>query len=83
MPDDVRFTVDGEPVVVPRGATVAAALMRLAGVARRSVRGAPRGPLCGMGACHECRVTIDGEPHQRACLRVAADGLVVRTRSDA
>jgi D-hydroxyproline dehydrogenase subunit gamma len=82
MPDDVRLTVDGVRVAVPRGATVAAALMRLGGVARWSIRGAPRGPLCGMGACHECRVTIDGEPHQRACLRVATDGLVVGTGRD-
>ena len=27
---------------------------------RRSVTGEPRAPLCGMGVCAECRVTIDG-----------------------
>jgi NADPH-dependent 2,4-dienoyl-CoA reductase/sulfur reductase-like enzyme len=34
---------------------------------RQSVTGQPRGPLCGMGVCYECRVTIDGVPHRRSC----------------
>jgi aerobic-type carbon monoxide dehydrogenase small subunit (CoxS/CutS family) len=79
MPDDVRVLVDDAIIAVPAGSTVAAALMQAHGVARRSLRGALRGPLCGMGICHECRVTIDGVPHQRACMRLAADGLVIRT----
>ena len=79
MPDDVRLVVDGEPVTVAAGATVAAALMQRGGITRRSPGGELRGPLCGMGVCQECRVTIDGVPHQRACLRVAVDGQVVRT----
>jgi hypothetical protein len=32
-----------------------------------------------MGICQECRVTIDGHAHQRACLRLAADGQIVET----
>jgi predicted molibdopterin-dependent oxidoreductase YjgC len=80
MPDDVRLRIDGEVIVVPAGATVAAALLaRDGGAARRSVDGALRGPLCGMGVCQECRVTIDGERHQRACLRVAVEGLEILT----
>ena len=39
---------------------------------RSSVGGELRGPVCGMGVCYECRVTIDGIAHQRACLRVVA-----------
>jgi NADPH-dependent 2,4-dienoyl-CoA reductase/sulfur reductase-like enzyme len=34
---------------------------------RRSVRGQPRGPLCGMGVCFECRATVNGEPHRLTC----------------
>lgn len=34
---------------------------------RLSVTGEPRGPLCGMGICFECRATIDGKPHVRTC----------------
>ena len=60
--------VDGRPVSVPTGSSVAAAL-RIAdasgmGVARRSVRGEMRAPFCGMGICQECRVIVDG----RRCL---------------
>jgi predicted molibdopterin-dependent oxidoreductase YjgC len=80
MPDDVRLWIDGEQVTVPAGASVAAALFaRRAGAARRSVGGMPRAPLCGMGVCQECRVTIDGRPLERACLREATEGLQIVT----
>ena len=45
----------------------------------RSVTGEPRGPLCGMGICFECRATIDGMPHQRSCQILCAAGMEVRT----
>ncbi|KQW87082.1 hypothetical protein ASC94_27040 [Massilia sp. Root418] len=48
-------------------------------VTRRSVSGALRGPLCGMGVCHECRVTIDGRAHQLACQALCTPGMQVRT----
>jgi len=50
-----------------------------AAVTRRSVSGMLRGPLCGMGVCHECRVTIDGRAHQLACQAPCAPGMQVRT----
>ena len=31
-------------------------------------------PLCGMGICFECRVTIDGRAHVRSCQVPAAPG---------
>lgn len=72
------MVVNGRPVTVPAGSTVAAALA-LAGLAafRRSVRGEPRGPLCGMGACHECRVAVDGRAHRLACQTPCRDGMRV------
>ena len=36
-------------------------------VCRTSVTGEPRGPLCGMGICFECRTTVDGREHVRSC----------------
>jgi sarcosine oxidase subunit alpha len=76
----VTVSADGKSVRVPAGVTVAAALTDL-GVAafRRSASGEPRGPLCGMGTCYECRVTIDGVAHRRACLVPVADGMNVTT----
>ena len=80
MPDPIRLTVNGAPVVVPTGCTVAAAVL-IAGesATRRSVSGQPRGPLCGMGICFECRVTIDGVAHTRSCQTICRDGMEVRT----
>ena len=46
---------------------------------RRSVRGEARAPLCGMGICFECRVTIDGVAHCRSCQSVCRAGMEVLT----
>jgi len=76
----VTISADGRPVRVPAGVTVAAALLDLGVSAfRRSVSGDPRAPLCGMGTCYECRVTIDGLAHRRACLVIVAEGMHVMT----
>lgn len=73
----IELRVNGNAVRVADGATVAAAVA-IAGVAtRRSVGGEPRGPLCGMGICFECRVTIDGRAHERSCQIAARDGMEV------
>ena len=80
MPETVKLRVDGVSVEMPVGSMVAAAILQT-GVQgfRRSVTGEPRGPLCGMGICFECRVTIDGEQHSRSCQTVCRDGMDVRT----
>ena len=57
----------------------AAVALSGASLFRRSVTGEPRGPLCGMGICFECRVTIDGRPHCRSCQIPCASGMEVRT----
>ncbi|MBV9786479.1 MAG: FAD-dependent oxidoreductase, partial [Acidisphaera sp.] len=72
----IRF--DGEPLSALEGETVAAALSAAGIVAfRRTASGAPRGLHCGMGACFDCVVTIDGRTGQRACLTKVADGMSV------
>ena len=87
MPETVVFTFDGRRMQVPAGITLAAALEALdapgghSGPAplRRSVTGEPRGVLCAMGICFECRVTIDGRAHRRACMEIVRAGMDVRT----
>lgn len=76
----IMLEVDGKLLPVRPGVSVAAALWN-AGVTgfRRSVHGEPRAPLCGMGSCHECRVTIDGRLHQRACLFEVRPGMRIET----
>jgi predicted molibdopterin-dependent oxidoreductase YjgC len=73
----IVMTIDGARTQVSAGSSVAAAVMNAAVPARLSVSGQPRTALCGMGVCHECRVTIDGRAHQRACMTTVADGMVV------
>ena len=78
MTSRVRVIVDGASLEVTAGSSVAAALANAGLTLRRSVGGDARGALCGMGTCHECRVTIDGRPHQRGCMVTVADGMSVQ-----
>ena len=76
----LELTINGVNVSVKEDTTVAAAIL-ISGVAafRHSVTGQPRAPLCGMGICYECRVTINGEPHARSCQIVCRPGMQVTT----
>ncbi|WP_223436326.1 MULTISPECIES: 2Fe-2S iron-sulfur cluster-binding protein [unclassified Pseudomonas] len=77
MPD---LVLDGRTLWVAEGTTVAAALALAGdGCSRTSVSGQRRAPLCGMGICQECRVTIDGR-RRLACQTLCHDGMQVRTR---
>lgn len=75
----IVLMVNGTAMSVAPGTTVAAAVLMAGAPTRRSVTGEPRGPLCGMGICFECRVTIDGVPHQRSCQILCAPGMSVST----
>jgi predicted molibdopterin-dependent oxidoreductase YjgC len=76
----ITLRVDGRELAVEEGTALAAALWN-AGMHhfRTSVRGEPRGPLCAMGTCFECRVTVDGVAHRRSCLLPCRQGMVVET----
>lgn len=78
---EVHLSVDGHDVCVPAGTVVAAAIA-IAGVdaTRHSIRGEPRAPLCGMGICFECRVTIDDQPHCISCQLLCREGMRVVTQ---
>jgi len=76
----VTILINGRPHQVPRGTVLAAAIAEALGPAlRRSVSGQPRGPLCGMGVCMDCCVTVNGQPHVRSCLTLCEDAMEVRT----
>ena len=80
MPETVTVVVNGVSVNMPAGSMVSAAILKTGTTTfRRSVTGQPRGLLCGMGICFECRVTIDGEAHCRSCQTICKDGMDVRT----
>jgi succinate dehydrogenase/fumarate reductase-like Fe-S protein len=74
-----ELILDGRALQVVKGTTVAAALAILGdGSARTSVSGQRRAPLCGMGICQECRVTVDGR-RRLACQTLCRDGMQVET----
>jgi D-hydroxyproline dehydrogenase subunit alpha len=78
MTERVRFTVDGRAAEAEAGVSLLAALWNDgAHAVRTSVSGAARGPLCGMGTCFECRVSVDGQAHVRSCLTPVRDGMSV------
>ena len=77
----VAITYDGEQIAAIAGETVAAALAAHGIVHFRHTRdGGRRGLYCGMGACFDCLVTVDGQASQRACLTKVADGQHIRSQ---
>jgi D-hydroxyproline dehydrogenase subunit gamma len=77
MPEQIAVKVNGISVSVSSGATAAVALMIAGQPCRTSVSGEPRGPLCGMGICFECRATINGIPHCRSCQILCESGMEI------
>lgn len=74
-----RILIDGKPYELTDGITVAAALDLFGqGAARLSVSGQRRTQFCGVGVCHECRVTIDAR-RRLACQALCREGLQVVT----
>jgi len=84
MTERIRFTLAGRHVEADAGASLLAALWNHgARAVRTSVGGAARGPLCAMGTCFECCVSVDGEPHVRACLTPVREGMTVALQTEA
>ena len=82
MSDGIEITVNGRIVRAAGGSTVAAALLAAGeSTFRVSESGEPRGPLCGMGICYECRVAIDEIGQRRACMVTVRPGMRVSTGS--
>ncbi len=74
----ITVRVNRQPMRVAPGTSVAVAVLTAQSECRISVSGQRRGPLCGMGTCFECRVTIDGKPHQRGCQIPCREGMEIR-----
>ena len=72
----VTITFDGQPIEALPGETIAAALSAAGILAlRRTDSGAPRGLWCGMGACFDCLVELDGRANVQACMVTVRPGL--------
>lgn len=75
----VTFTFNGETHVVNSGLTIAAALISLDKTSWRETRknAESRGVFCGIGACFDCLVTVNGKASIRACLEPLCDGDII------
>lgn len=79
MLKEFAVRVNGASLLVRAGTTVAVAMTMAQQPCRSSVKGEPRGPLCGMGICFECRAMVNGIPHSRSCQLLCEPGMEVRT----
>lgn len=79
MPPELHVRINGKAATAVPGERLIATLLN-AGIEhlRLSSDGNPRGPMCGMGVCMECRVLVDGEI-VLACLTVTAESMEVTT----
>ena len=72
LPARPVFVLDGRPVPVEPGDTIAAAVLRTGEVPGTG------GALCLAGDCPNCLCVVDGEAYVRTCLAPARPGLDVR-----
>ncbi|ASW09453.1 FAD-dependent oxidoreductase [Rhizobium sp. 11515TR] len=78
----IEFVVDGRSLHAERGMTIAAAIEASGQHGfSRGLKGEARGLFCGMGACHDCLVTVDGKVSQRACMTAVTAGMRVHRPS--
>jgi succinate dehydrogenase/fumarate reductase-like Fe-S protein len=81
----IAVEVEGRTVLVPEGASAAAAVL-VAGLA--SIRDTPvghvgRAPYCMMGVCFDCLAEIDGVPNRQSCMVAARPGMRIRRQRGA
>jgi len=79
-PTDCTIIWNGAAIPARAGESLAAALLA-AGVTHfrdTALSGAPRGPLCMMGACFECLVEVEGVANRQACLVTILPGMQAR-----
>ena len=79
MPDEIEVTINGSPIAVERGCTVAVAIAIANLPCRTSISGEKRGPLCAMGICFECRAKVNGTAHTRTCQLLCEQAMDIRT----
>ncbi|GBQ85951.1 FAD-dependent oxidoreductase [Gluconobacter albidus] len=80
MSDQLNFTFNDTTVSAKPGQTLTAALMAAGCIPHRTAPdGSERGPFCGIGACQECLLEVDGQMSRRGCMTPVRDGMRVRS----
>jgi hypothetical protein len=80
MAEILTVYVNGRAVNVPAGSSAAVAVLIAGDACRTSVSGQPRGPVCGMGTCFECRVEVNGEAHRGSCQVLCEPNMEIRSQ---
>jgi glycine/D-amino acid oxidase-like deaminating enzyme/bacterioferritin-associated ferredoxin len=71
---------DGVMFAAVAGESIAATLAASGRLAlKRDKNGTPRGIFCGMGACFDCQVSVNGGPAERACLTKVRPGMKINS----
>lgn len=80
----VQVEVDGQALQAYAGESLAAAMLANGFVSTRSTPWGhqPRTAFCGMGACFECIVQLEGVGTVRSCMTPCVDGATVRRLGD-
>ena len=78
----VIIHVDGRPVMARAGESLATALWAngFYELRRDDLTDNARSLYCGIGHCHECRMTVDGCDNIRSCLTPVRDGMKVSVK---
>ncbi|WP_447555116.1 FAD-dependent oxidoreductase [Vreelandella sp. EE22] len=77
--EEIAFTFEGEQVRAVEGQSLGAALVGAGHLSQREGRlVGNHGHYCGMGACFECLVSVDGHAGVRACMTPARQGQAVK-----
>jgi aerobic-type carbon monoxide dehydrogenase small subunit (CoxS/CutS family) len=79
-----QIEVNGRLVQAYPGESLAAVLLASGHVTLRRTRqaGAPRSVFCGIGACFDCLIILDGRPDVRSCATLARPGQRVEVPPD-
>jgi aerobic-type carbon monoxide dehydrogenase small subunit (CoxS/CutS family) len=78
---NINIIINGEPVEVHAGSSVAVALLQhgIAEIRRTPLGQESRGVFCGMGSCYDCVATVNGERSVRTCITEAVSGMTIET----
>jgi hypothetical protein len=81
----IAVEVEGEAVIVPSGASAAAAVLLagLTSIRETTISSSGRAPYCMMGVCFDCLAEIDGVPNRQSCMVTVRPGMRIRRQRGA
>ena len=81
----VAVTVEGRAVMVPAGASAAAAVLAAGfdSIRETPVGGWLRAPYCMMGVCFDCLAEIDGVANRQSCMIEVRPGMRISRQTRA